>query len=829
MKTLQHALGGAARLALVSTAALAGAAAQAQPAAAPAAPAPLIEYRQPSAAVRAVLDAPALPQHQISPDHATLAIVRLRRHRPLADLARPVTRLAGERLDAVARGPHLVNPIEAITLKTLADGRERALPLPEGGGFHTLRWSPDGRRLLLQRRTDAGTELWVSETAQPALRRLSGVRLNMVLERDFTWLGPDELLLPTVPDGLPAAPVPGLPAGPTVQESFGRASPERTLQNLLANPQDEELFAHLATSQLRAVNLASGASRVVGAAGLVSRVQAVGSAAGGMRVLLVERLARPFSYQVDWEDFAREVQLVDAGSGRVLRELPGVRLKEGVPVQGVVSGARQFWSSPHADGAVYWVEALDGGDPRSKVPHRDRVLRLDPPYRGEAREVHRSVQRLVAWNWLETRERALITEYDRDRVWVTTDIVALDGTAGPVRLQDRSWRDRYADPGTPLQRVLPGSGRSVVRVDDGALWLAGAGASPSGDRPFLDRWELAGARPVRLFQAGESHFERVFAVLGPVAGEPPRIVTSRESLAEPPNLVLRSGEGLARMQPLTAHADPTPGLRGIQRERVRFKRADGVDLSFWLYLPPGHKGRNAGDTRPTFVWAYPEEFTDPSVAGQVSGSRNRFLGFGGTNPLMLLLEGYVVLMDATMPVVGDPKTVNDSFIEQIGANARAIVEQAVALGVTQRDKVVVGGHSYGAFMVANLLAHTDLFKAGIARSGAYNRTLTPFGFQAERRTLWEAPDSYLRLSPFLAADRIKEPVLLIHGEADDNPGTFPLQSQRLYQALAGTGGNVRYVLLPHEGHGYSARESQGHVLWETAEWMRRHVGPAIAP
>jgi len=828
MKTSILALGRKACFVLAPAAclALAGTAGLAQTTVLSAAAAPEVGYRQPSASARAVLDAPALPQHQMSPDQSTLAIVGLRRHRPLADLARPVTRLAGERLDAVARGPHLISPIESITLKTLADGRERALTLPAGGGFHSLRWSPGGHWLLLQRRTDAGTELWVSEVARPALRRLSGLRLNLLLERDFAWLGPDELLVPTVPDTLGAPPAAALPAGPTVQESFGRTSPERTLQNLLTNRKDEALFSHLATSQLRRVNLASGAQRAIGSPGLLSRVEAVGDGT----VLLVERLATPFSYQVDWEDFAREVQLIDADSGRVLRELPGVRLKEGVPVQGVVTGARQFWTSPHGDGAVLWVEALDGGDPRTQVPHRDRVLRLDPPYLGEAKEVHRSAQRLVAWNWLETRERVLVTEFDRDRVWVRSEILALDGSAAPLRLQDRSWRDRYADPGTPLRRVLPSSGRSVVRVDNGALWLAGAGASPSGDRPFLDRWELATRKPSRVFQAGESHFERVFALLGNSApGEHARIVTSRESLADPPNLVLRSGDGMARMQPLTAHADPTPSLRGIQRERVRFKRADGVDLSFWLYLPPGHKGKNAGDARPTFVWAYPEEFTDSSVAGQVSGSRNRFLSFGATNPLMLLLEGYVVLMDATMPVVGDPKTVNDSFIEQIGANARAIVEQAVALGVTQRDKVVVGGHSYGAFMVANLLAHTDIFKAGVARSGAYNRTLTPFGFQAERRTLWEAPNSYLKLSPFLAADRIKAPVLLIHGESDDNPGTFPLQSQRLYQALAGTGGNVRYVSLPFEGHGYSARESQGHVLWEMADWMRRHVGPAVAP
>jgi len=292
--------------------------------------------------------------------------------------------------------------------------------------------------------------------------------------------------------------------------------------------------------------------------------------------------------------------------------------------------------------------------------------------------------------------------------------------------------------------------------------------------------------------------------------------------------MLRSGEGYAQLQALTQVADPTPSLRGIQRERISFKRPDGVQLSFWLYLPPGHKGKNAGDARPTFVWAYPQEFTDAAVASQVSGSASRFNSFGGTSPLMLLLDGYVVLMDATMPVVGEPKTVNDSFIEQIAANAQAIIDKAVELGVSQRDKMVVGGHSYGAFMTANLLAHTDLFKAGIARSGAYNRTLTPFGFQAERRTLWEAPNSYLKLSPFLVADKLKEPILMLHGESDDNPGTFLIQSQRLYQALAGTGGNVRFVSLPFEGHGYTARESQGHVLWEMSEWMKRQVGPCCA-
>jgi dipeptidyl aminopeptidase/acylaminoacyl peptidase len=771
-------------------------------------------YQQPSAAMRAVLDAPALPQHSLSPDQRLLATVQLRSQRPIAELAEPVTRLAGMRLNATARGPHLIAPIETLSLKPLAGGAEVKVALPAGGGFHGLRWSPDGKRILLNRRTEAGTELWVSSIDQPKLQPIKGLRLNPLLESSLAWLNADELVLTALPDRQGPAPVFRAPNGPTVQESMGKSSPEVTRQNLLTNPQDEALFSHLASSQLRRVDLRSGRSRAIGTPGLYSRLEVVGQG----KALLVERLSPPFSYQVGWNDFASEVELLDPADGKRLRQLGRIALKEGVPVQGVVTGPRNYWSSPLADGALYWVEALDGGDPAAKATHRDRLVRLNPPYQGEGREIHRTAGRLMNLSFADSPQRALVADYDRDRVWTTVDWLALDGSVAPLRLQDRSLRDRYRDPGQPQSRVLAGNGRSVARVEQGALLLAGAGASSAGDRPFLDRFELATQKATRLFQAGDTHYEQPLALLADGT-----LLTRRETFNEPPNLMRRSGEGFAQLQALTAFADPTPSLRGIQRERVRFKRADGVELSFWLYQPPSHK---KGERRPTFVWAYPQEFTDAALAGQVSGSTSRFNSFGGTSPLMLLLDGYVVLMDATMPVVGDPKTVNDSFIEQITANAQAIIDKADELGVTDRSKVVVGGHSYGAFMTANLLAHTDLFKAGIARSGAYNRTLTPFGFQAERRTLWEAPSSYLKLSPFLVAHQLKEPILLIHGESDDNAGTFPMQSQRLYQALAGTGGQVRYVSLPHEGHGYAARESQGHVLWEMAEWMKRQVGPA---
>ncbi|HEY8876448.1 MAG TPA: prolyl oligopeptidase family serine peptidase [Roseateles sp.] len=777
-----------------------------------------LTYQQPSAEIRAVLDAPALPGHSLSPDQRTLASISSRRYRSVAELARPILRLAGLRIDDAASSPQLTANIESISLRELANpgAAERVVKLPAGGSFSTLRWAPDSRHFLLNRRTANATELWVGDVATAQIRQVKGVRLNTLLETSVAWVSPDEVIALTVPEDRGPAPVFDAPSGPSIQESMGRNSPERTLQDLLKNSQDEALFSHHASSALRRIKLSTGASREIGTPGLYANVEVVGT----QGTLITERLVPPFSYQVAWQDFARQVELRDF-DGKLLRDLGAIKLKEGVPVEGVITGPRNFWASPRADGAVYWVEALDGGDQRNKVPFRDRLMRLDPPYRGEAREVHRTVGRLAGLSFVDAGDRALVTDFDRDRLWITADLVALDGAAQPQRMQDRSLRDRYNDPGQPLTRVLP-NGRGIVRVDGGdRLLLAGAGASKDGELPFIDSYSLKEGKATRLFRSAATHYERPITLLADG-----RLLTSRESAAEPPNLVLRSGPGFEQRQALTRHADPTPQLRAIKRELVKFKRADGIELSFWLYLPPDFQ---PGERRPTLVWAYPLEFTDASTAGQVSGSGSRFVQLAGTSPVMMALDGYVVLMDATMPVVGDPKTVNDSFVEQITANAKAIIDKAAELGVSDPQQMVVGGHSYGAFMTANLLAHTDLFKAGIARSGAYNRTLTPFGFQSERRTYWEAQDVYLKLSPFNYADKLKEPLLLIHGENDDNSGTFPIQSARFYQALAGTGGNVRYVVLPYESHGYSARESIGHTLWEMSVWMKRQTQDPRAP
>ena len=369
-----------------------------------------------------------------------------------------------------------------------------------------------------------------------------------------------------------------------------------------------------------------------------------------------------------------------------------------------------------------------------------------------------------------------------------------------------------------MTRRLP-NGSVVIRRRGDEIFLDGQGASPAGLRPFLDRFHLGSRRATRLWQAEAETYESVSALLRDDAG---RILTVYEKVDEPPNYFVRSLPDGAKRQ-ITRFPDPAPQLRGVTRRLVSYRRSDGVPLSFTLYLPPGHR---EGQELPTVVWAYPREFNDPSTAGQVTSSPHRFTTISGMSHLFFLTQGYAVLDDAAMPVVGPPETANDTFVEQIVESARAAIDKAVELGVTDRERVGVGGHSYGAFMTANLLAHSDLFRAGIARSGAYNRSLTPFGFQNERRTLWEAPEVYTRMSPFFNAQKINEPILLIHGAADDNPGTFPIQSERLFHALQGTGGRARFVSLPHESHGYRARESVEHTLWEMINWFDRYVKPA---
>jgi dipeptidyl aminopeptidase/acylaminoacyl peptidase len=442
---------------------------------------------------------------------------------------------------------------------------------------------------------------------------------------------------------------------------------------------------------------------------------------------------------------------------------------------------------------------------------------LKAPFSGQPVELTKTQQRFAGFAWGERDGLFFFSDYERDKRWARTFMLNADKPSEPAKLVwARNQQDRYKDPGTPVFRLNP-TGQRVMWQNGDSIYLVGAGASPEGDRPFLDRFDLKTLKAERIFRSEATAFETPVALLTDGASQ---FITRRETPTEAPNYYIRSAGASAEMKPLTKFPDPTPQLRGIKKQLVTYKRADGVQCSFTLYLPPNYK---EGTRLPTVVWAYPLEFNDAGTAAQITGSTQRLTQITGPSHLFFLLEGYAVLDNATMPVIGDPETVNNTYVEQIVMSAKAAIDKAAEMGVTDPERVGVGGHSYGAFMTANLLAHSDLFRAGIARSGAYNRTLTPFGFQSERRTLWEAPEMYIKVSPFMVAQKINEPILMIHGEADDNTGTFPIQSERMYQALKGHGATVRLVMLPFEAHGYSGRESIDHVLYEMLSWFDKYV------
>jgi len=775
-------------------------------------------YRKPPKAVADILDAPAPPGISVGPTGEHFLLVRTDRCPPIADLAGPTLRLAGLRINPKTNGPARAVRVVGLTLLTPKGGDGKALDLPAGKVGRPV-WSPDGTRFAVTAATDKGIELWVYDVGTATPVRVGGVVLNAAVGDPFQWM-PDgrSLLVQTVPPARGTPPsAPAAPSGPVVQQSEGTAAPVRTYQDLLQNPHDEALFAYFATSQLAVVAAAGDAAPVV--LGDPALVIASDPSPDG-KFVLVTRLVKPFSYLLPYTAFPRVVEVWDRG-GKVVQTVADLPLQDKVPIEGVPTGPRAVrWlaTAPHT---LLWVEALDDGDPRKKVSHRDAVFaQAAGNPRGPA-ELLKLEHRFAWLDVFPTDNRMLVRDYDRERKWTRTILAPTTPLFGgaPKVLFERSAQDRYGDPGTPLTRVTP-TGHRILRtagdVGGNVILLDGPGASPKGDRPFLDHYDVTTGKAEREFQSADGVYEDVVAVLD-AAGT--KFLTRRETATDPPNYYFRAGPHETK---LTDYPDRAPALRAAKKQIVTTKRADGTAVSFTLHTPPGHK---AGDRLPAVFYAYPVEFASADTAGQVAGSPHRFTTVAGYSHLFFLTQGYAVL-EVSMPVVGPPATANDTFVEQLVSNAAAALDKAAELGVIDRDRVGVVGHSYGAFMTANLLAHSDLFRAGIGRSGAYNRTLTPFGFQNERRTFWDAPAVYAKMSPFYHANKINEPLLLIHGAADDNPGTFPLQSERLYQAVRGTGGTVRLVLLPHESHGYEARESVEHVLFEQFEWFEKYVKAA---
>ena len=773
-------------------------------------------YRQPAAGLVDLVDAPMPPLVELGPDGKSLLMLDWRVLTTVGELAEEELRLAGIRIKPALHSRSRRAPRTGISLLRLDDGETATVGgLPDGAQLSDFSWSPDGGRVAFTHTQQEGIELWVLEVATARARRLTDPVLNLTSGDRPRWIDDDALVTTLVTGAAEPPGTPGVPPGPVIRENLGKESPARTYQDLLEDEHDAALFEHYFTSQIARVAL-DGTITPLGAPGMHFLV----APSPDGRHLLVETLHRPFSYLVPASRFPQTTEIWSIG-GELERRIHDRPLQESIPIAygSVAVGPRQAEWRADEPATLVWAEAQDGGDAGREAEVRDKLYALAAPFEAEPRELVSLALRYNQVRWGHG-ELALVYEWwwksRRVRAWrIRPD----DPAAAAEEVFDYSWQDRYNDPGDPLTAPDTFS-RPVLETtaDGGSIYLVGDGASPEGDRPFLDRLDLATGETERLFRSEAPWFEEPIDILDADAS---RIITRREAVAEVPNYFVRHTAS-GQLTRLTDLPHPTPQLVGISKEIIRYQREDGLSLSATLYLPPGHEPDDG--PLPMLMWAYPIEFKSADSAGQIDDSPYRFARVGWWSPLVWLSQGYAVLDDPKMPIIGEgDEEPNDTFRRQLVSSARAAVEEVVRRGVAERGRIAIGGHSYGAFMTANLLAHSDLFAAGIARSGAYNRSLTPFGFQAEERTFWEAPEVYFEMSPFMHAEKVDEPILLIHGDSDNNSGTFPLQSERYYNALKGHGATARLVMLPLESHGYRGRESILHTLWETERWLATYL------
>jgi dipeptidyl aminopeptidase/acylaminoacyl peptidase len=783
-----------------------------------------LPYSLPDSDVISIIDAPPTPLASPSPGEEFVILVHYQAHPPVAMLARRRLSLAGLRLDPAIGGRQRTRRFTGLSVLRISDGTERVLTLPDDAQVSIPLWAPDGQRFAFTVDEPDGIGVWtgdVSSGADPV--QVPGLRVRDVLGAEPPGLGGTVrwsrdggslfvLGAPRAGQDPVADTSDAVPTGPRITEVAGKRSQMATFQDLLTSAADEDTFEALATTVPLRVDPVTGAAVRLGPEGLYQYISESPDGA----YLLVYRLQRPFSFRVPYAYFARRTEVWSA-SGELVRVIADLPVSDEVPRMGVPTGPRQVSWDERSPARLVWTAALDGGDPVRPAEHRDAVMRQAAPFDCEPELAFNVTHRCLGWTNLGEAGALLLTEHDRDRRWLTTWVCDLADPSRNRVLFDLAEDDAYGDPGTPMTR-LHADGTRTVRQDGGAIFLLGAGAAAGGERPFLDRRDLLTGETTRLLRSPDDAHEIMLCFAG---GGTDQAVIWRESPAEPPNLwLVRLGPAVGQRRQLTTWPDPHPVLTGMQKRLITTDRGDGVQLSGLLHTPPGYDAVRDGPL-PLVIWAYPHDFGSAGTAGQVRGSSTRFTRLTASDPAWFVQRGYAVLADATMPVIGDPETKNDTYIEQIAAAAAAHIKALAEAGIADQARVAVGGHSYGAFMTANLLAHTDLFAAGIARSGAYNRTLTPFGFQTERRSYWEVPDVYDRVSPFRYANRISTPILLVHGADDANSGTFPVQSERLFQAIGGNGGAARLVILPLESHSYVARESVLHVLAEQFSWLDR--------
>lgn len=780
-----------------------------------------ISYQTPPKTIADLLLAQPTPGVSIDGKAEWMLISDRNSYPSVEELARPELRIAGLRLNPNNFSPSRQNFINNFSLQQVSTGKTFAVTgLPANMLATDIAWSPDEKKIAFTNNTATRVDLYVIDVATRKATRINQQPLNVVLGNAFSWLDNHTLLYKIISSPASAAPPrPLMPKGPTIQQNLGKAAPSRTYQDLIKSPYDEQLFSFYATAQL--VKNSGGTETKIG------KPAAYQSAAlsPDKKYLLIRQLVKPWSYLVPANGFPSEVS-IQTINGQVVKVLAQLPSSETSPsgFDNVQNKPRQYDWRDDQPATITWCQPLDSGLIKNRVPFHDVVYSLPAPFTGTPQELVKTQNRFRGITW---GNDTLALVYEGLQGKQSSTINRLNPTTGATaKLIERNTTDAYSNPGVPVT-TKNSYGRSVLQLTDNGTKLLmnnEAGSSPKGDLPFLAKFDLQTRQNEIIWRSSEGSFEYVSDVLD--AGKL-TLLTRRETQTDVPNYFIKNLILRVADRQITRFTNPYLQLEGISRQKISYQRADGVTLTGDLYLPKGYNAAKDGPL-PAFIWAYPREYNSAADAAQIRGSQYKFTTIGWGSPIYWVTQGYAILDNAEMPIVGkdDNTKPNDSFIEQLQMNAEAAIKKLSDLGVGDKNRVAVGGHSYGAFMTANLLAHTNLFKAGIARSGAYNRTLTPFGFQNEERTYWQAPQLYNDMSPFSFADKIKTPLLMIHGDSDDNPGTFPIQSERLFNAVKGHGGTVRFVSLPFEAHGYRGKENLLHMLWEENEWLEKYVKQA---
>lgn len=778
-----------------------------------------ITYQKPSDEILKLADYQRPPSVIMDSKKETMIFVYRPTYKSLEELNQKDLKLAGLRIDPKTNISSTVSYIEDIKIKKTEEKQERAIEgLPLNLKLSNFSFSPDEKFLGFTNTTKTGVELWVLELATGKATLITKANLNASMGSPYSWYrNSKSLLVNILPESRPTLleATNDIPTGPTIATSTGEVSQNRTYQDLLKTPLDETNFETLTTSNLVKFELDGTSTPFLKESGIYSD----NSFSPDGKYVLVTEIIRPFSYMVPYYRFPMKQTVYDL-NGKTVKEVNDIPLNEILPkgFSSVRKGKRSLSWRPDVPATLYFTEALDGGDQAVEVPFRDEVFTWDAPFTSSPKSLVKLANRYGGLDWGD-KDNAFVYEYWYD----TRNIKAhwINPTTGKTHLlYDRNYQDVYSDPGD-FHKERNQFGMKTVKVNQHKVYLTGKGYTKEGQFPFIDEMNLANFKTKRLYTVeATDKKEDIIDLLDIKKGD---ILTMNQSPSDYPNFYRKNYKN-NKTTALTHFKNPFESLEGIYKEVINYKREDGVDLSGTLYLPAGYDKEAKTEKLPLLIWAYPREYKDKSTAGMSTQNPNSFTYPYYGSFVYWVTKGYAVLDNAAFPIVGEgEEEPNDSFIEQLVANGKAAIDAVDDLGYIDRKKVGVGGHSYGAFMTANLLSHSDLFACGISRSGAYNRTLTPFGFQSEQRNYWDDPDLYNTMSPFMNADKMKTPMLLVHGEEDNNSGTYTEQTKRYFAALKNLGAPVRMVLLPKESHGYVAKENILHLLWEQDVFLEKYL------